>query len=312
MPLNNVMARMISGSEFLELRAFLAVAEHLSFRAAAASLGISPSAISQQVSGLEARLGLRLLQRTTRSVSLTDDGAALYQQAAPELANLSRALTSAQSRSHDVQGLVRLHAFRTASEMFLDQALPDFLTAFPSVQVDLTVNDAPIGLVSGGYDLSLRLSEVLDSGLTAVPVGESLHQIVVAAPSYLASNEPVERPQDLGGHNCIRWQWPGTTTPEPWQFMMDGRWTTIPVTGNLVVDDRERLRRAAIAGVGLALVTEETVRAPLSSGALSRVLEAWTSEFAGFSLCWNAGKSMSPAVRALIDWLRQPRPGSTA
>jgi DNA-binding transcriptional LysR family regulator len=146
MPLSNVMARMISGSEFLELRAFLAVAEHLSFRAAAASLGNSPSAISQQVSGLEARLGLRLLQRTTRSVSLTDDGAAFYQQAAPELANLSRALTSAQSRSHDVQGLVRLHAFRTASEMFLDQALPDFLTAFPSVQVDLTVNDAPIGL----------------------------------------------------------------------------------------------------------------------------------------------------------------------
>ncbi|WP_049857488.1 LysR family transcriptional regulator [Trabulsiella odontotermitis] len=296
---------MISGSEMVALNMFIVVAEKLSFRAAAASLGISASAISQQIGALERRLGLRLFNRTTRSVSLTDDGRSLYLQTAPLLENLTETLTHAQARSGAVQGKVRLHAFRSAAEMFLDRKIPGFLAAFPDVHLDVTTHDAPVELVTGGYDLSLRLGEVLDPGLVAVPVGGRLHQIVVAAPSYLENHAVIHQPDDLRQHNCIGWRWPGTVTPEPWQFMENEQLKTIPVKGNLVVDDRERQYQAAIAGTGIAQVTAERVHEYLKSGALQPILSAWDMEFDGYYLCWTAGRAMSPAMRALIDWLRQ-------
>ncbi|WP_413733557.1 LysR family transcriptional regulator [Sodalis sp. RH21] len=295
---------MISRSDFLALNTFIMVAEKLNFRAIADKLGISASAVSQQISGLEERLGLRLFNRTTRSVSLTEDGKLLYLQTAQLLENLAEALTQAHARSHIIKGNIRIHAFRSAAEMFLDHKVPGFLTSFPDVHIDITINDSPIDLIAGGYDLSLRLGEVLDSGLVAVPVGGRLHQIVVAAPSYLNAHENIKQPADLSRHNCIGWRWPGTVTSEPWQFSYNGLLKNIPVTGNLVVDDRERQYQAAIAGIGIAQVTAERVRAHLVSGALHRILDAWEIEFAGYYLCWTSGKSMSPAMRAFIDWLR--------
>lgn len=299
---------MISRSDFLALKTFLVVAEQLNFRASADMLGISVSAVSQQISGLESRLGLRLFNRTTRSVNLTDDGKSLYQETSSLLANLSQALTHAHARSHTIKGNIRIHAFRSAAEMFLDRQIAGFLGSFPDVHIDITVSDSPAELVAAGYDLSLRLGEVLDPAVVAVPVGGRLHQIVVAAPSYLKKHAQIKQPEDVSQHNCIGWRWPGAVTPVPWQFLYNGQLKTIPVTGNLVVDDRERQYQAAIAGIGIAQVTAERVSAHLLSGALQRVLEAWDTEFAGYYLCWTAGKFMSPAMRAFIDWLRQHCP----
>lgn len=296
---------MINRSHFIALNTFIAVAEKLNFRAVADMLGISASAVSQQINGLEEQLGLRLFNRTTRSVSLTEDGKGLYRQIAPLLENLAGALRQAQSRSQIIQGHIRIHAFRSAAEMFLDSRLPAFLASYPEVHIDLAIHDSPVDLIAGGYDLSLRLGEVLAPGLVAVPVGGPLHQIVVASPSYFAVHPRITQPEDLRHHNCIGWRWPGTVTPEPWQFSYEGQLTTIPVSGNLLVDDRERQFQAAIAGVGVAQVTEERVRGHLASGALQRILVPWEIEFAGYSLCWSAGRTMSPAMRALIDWLRQ-------
>ena len=296
---------MIEGSDFLALKTFILVAEKLNFRAVAAMLGISASAVSQQINGLEGRLGQRLFNRTTRSVGLTEDGKSLYLQTAPLLENLAGALAQARARSHIIRGNIRIHAFRSAAMMFLDHKVPGFLSSFPDVHIDITINDSPADLIVGGYDLSLRLGEVLDPGLIAVPVGGRLHQIVVAAPSYLKTHEDIKHPEDVRQHNCIGWRWPGTVTPEPWQFFYDGQIKNIPVTGNLVVDDRERQYQAAIAGIGIAQVTAERVSAHLLSGALHPILDEWEVEFAGYHLCWTAGKSMSPAMRAFIDWLRQ-------
>lgn len=296
---------MISSSDFLALKMFITVAEQLNFRAAAELLGVSASAVSQQISGLEGRLGLRLFNRTTRSVNLTEDGKTLYQQVAPLLQNLAGALTHAHANSKIIKGKIRIHAFRSAAEMFLDRKLPGFLASFPDVHIDTTTHDSPVDLVTGGYDLSLRLGEVLDPGLVAVPVGGQLHQIVVAAPTYLEEHPAIKQPEDLRQHNCIGWRWPGALAAEPWQFMDNGQLKNIPVTGNLVVDDRERQFQAAIAGTGVAQVTAERVSAHLISGALCRILDEWEMAFPGYYLCWTAGKSMSPAMRALIDWLRQ-------
>lgn len=296
---------MISRANFLALNTFIMVAEKLNFRAVADLLGISASAVSQQINGLEEALGLRLFNRTTRSVSLTEDGKGLYLQTAPLLENLSGALMQAQSRSRIIQGNIRIHAFRSAAEMFLDSRIPAFLTCFPDVHIDVAIHDSPVDLIGGGYDLSLRLGEVLAPGLVAVPVGGALHQIVVAAPSYLATHNSIRKPEDLIHHNCIGWRWPGTVTPEPWQFSYNGQLKNMPVSGNLTVDDRERQYQAAIAGVGVAQVTEERVRAHLASGTLHRILDDWEIEFAGYYLCWTAGRAMSPAMRAFIDWLRR-------
>lgn len=296
---------MISSADFVSLKTFLRVAEQLNFRAAANLLGISASAVSQQINGLEERLGLRLFNRTTRAVSLTDDGKSLYLQISPLVADLAGALTQAHAQSKVIKGSVRIHAFRSAAEIFLDNKVPSFLAAFPDVHIDMTINDSPVGLAAGGYDLSLRLGEVLDSGLVAVRIGNRLHQIVVASSSYLETHPAIKQPEDLSQHNCIGWRWPGAAMPEPWQFNYPGHTKIISVTGNLVVDDRERQYRAAMTGIGVAQVTAERVSQYLLSGELSRILEPWETEFDGYYLCWTAGKSMSPAMRAFIDWLRQ-------
>jgi DNA-binding transcriptional LysR family regulator len=295
---------MINRSNFMALNTFIMVADKLNFRIVADILGISASAVSQQINGLEAQLGLRLFNRTTRSVSLTEDGRGLYLQVAPLLENLDDALLQAQSRSRVIQGNIRIHAFRSAAEMFLDGRISDFLSAFPDVCVDVTIHDAPVDLIAGGYDLSLRLGEVIAPGLVAVPIGGQLHQIVVAAPAYLSTHDSIRQPEDLIHHNCIGWRWPGTVISEPWQFSYNGRLTNISVSGNFVVDDRERQLQAAIAGIGVAQVTEERVAAHLASGALRRILDAWEIEFSGYYLCWTSGRTMSPAMRAFIDWLR--------
>ncbi|WLI77436.1 LysR substrate-binding domain-containing protein [Kosakonia sp. H02] len=198
---------------------------------------------------------------------------------------------------------VRIHAFRLAARLFLDNAIPAFLAAFPDVQIELTTHDETVDLVSEGYDLSLRPGDMLDPGLDALPLGDRLHHIVVAAPAYLARHGTPQHPDDLCHHNCIGWRRPGTVAPVPWLFQEGEQTMTVPVAGNLVVDDRERQYQAAMAGTGIAQLTAESVIEPLFSGELVAVLTPWERKSEGYYLCWTADKAMSPAMRALIDAL---------
>jgi len=161
----------LNRADYLALNTFVLVAERLSFREVAEMLDISPSAVSQQIMGLEDRLGVRLFTRTTRVVKLTDEGKSLYAQTSSLLQGLADSLAQAHARSQLIQGHLRIHAFRSAAEMLLDKKLADFLSVFPDVHLDLSINDAPTDLIAGGYDLSLRLGEVLAPGLVAVPAG---------------------------------------------------------------------------------------------------------------------------------------------
>ncbi len=290
---------MLSANEFTQLRAFIAVAETLSFTRAAARLGVSPSALSQVVRALEARIGTRLLNRTTRSVSLTEAGDALLARARPAATELGAALLQAGQEPDQPAGLVRIHCFRRAASLFLAPMLPAFAIAYPSVVLDITSDD----LVAGGYDAAIRIGEVIDQDMVAVRLGPDMRQAVVAAPAYLAHHGEPATPRDLERHRCVRWRWPGRPEPEPWEFWDNGRRFTVPVTGPLIVSDRDLETQAAVDGVGVVCTVAERVASHVSSGQLAPVLDRWAVPFSGYFLCYPRQRHMMPALRAFIDHL---------
>ena len=298
------MSDLPSGSDFGQLRAFVAVGETLSFSRAAGTLGVTPSALSQTLRALETRLGVRLLNRTTRSVSLTDAGQTLLHRVAPAVAELSGALGQARQSAGRVSGVVRVHAFRSAADQLIAPMLPTFIAAHPDVVVDLVQDDTVVDLVAAGYDLGVRLGEVIERDMVAVRLGPDLRQLAVASPSYLAAHEPPRHPRDLVAHRCIRWRWPGTANPYNWEFFEDGRWFEVVVDGPLIVNTKELAIRAAEAGAGIAFAPDYALRTPLAEGRLLVLLEPWSGFFPGYHLCYPQQRQMAPAVRAFIDALK--------
>lgn len=295
---------MLSTSDFGQLRAFVAVGEQLSFSRAAATLGVSPSALSQMVRGFEERVGLRLLNRTTRSVSLTLAGETLLQRVRPAVADLGTAVEQVRQSRERPAGRVRVHAFRVAADLFLTPMLRSFADAYPDVLLDVTLDDTVVDMVSGGYDSAIRVGEVIERDLVAVRLGPELRQIVVASPDYLARHGAPASPGDLKDHRCIRWQWPGRATPYNWEFCHNGRWFDVAVDGPLIVNSRDLERQAALAGVGLAFVVEQRVASLVVEGLLVPLLEQWSAPFPGFFLCYPEKRQMAPALRAFIDQVR--------
>ncbi len=294
---------MLSASEFSQVRAFIAVAETLSFTRAAARLGVSPSALSQVVRALDARIGARLLNRTTRSVSLTEAGDALLARARPAAMELDAALVQAGQEPDQPAGLVRVHCFRRAASLFLAPMLQAFAAAYPSIVLDVTSDDLAADLVAGGYDAAIRIGEVIEQDMVAVLLGPDMRQAVVAAPAYLSRHGEPATPRDLERHRCIRWRWPGRLEPEPWEFWENGRRFAIPVKGPLIVSDRDLETRAVMDGVGLACTVTERVAAFVTSGQLVPVLSRWACPFPGYFLCYPRQRHMAPALRAFIDCL---------
>lgn len=294
---------MLSATEFIQLRAFIAIAESLSFTRAAARLGVSPSALSQVVRTLEARIGTRLLNRTTRSVSLTEAGDALLARARPAAMELHAALLQAGQDQDQPAGLVRIHCFRRAASLFLAPMMQAFAVAYPSVILDVTSDDLAVDLVAGGYDAAIRIGEVIDQDMVVVRLGPDMRQAVVAAPVYLALHGEPATPRDLERHRCVRWRWPGRAEPEPWEFWENGRRFVVPVTGPLIVSDRDLETRAAVDGVGLVCTAAERVVSHVSSGQLVPILDRWVVPFPGYFLCYPRQRHMMPALRAFIDHL---------
>src|SRR5882757_1628451 len=212
---------LLSTGDFGQLRAFVAVAEVLNFTRAAEKLGVSSSALSQMVRALEERVGVRLLHRNTRNVSLTEAGDRLFQRVRPAVQELAAAIGQTSELRERPAGLLRIHCFRTAADLFLRPLLRPFHDAYPDVVLDITLDDEVVDIVAGGYDAAIRIGEVIEQDMIAIKLGPDLRQIVVASPEYLARRGTPHHPRDLASHECIGWRWPGHEATHKWEFVED-------------------------------------------------------------------------------------------
>ncbi len=295
----------LTSAEFNQLRAFLAVAEHLNFSRAAASLGVTPSALSQTIRALEQDIGQQMFQRTTRSVSLTEAGTTLRDRIAPAASALDQALRQSRDAGARPAGTVRIVSFRSAVERFIVPRLAEFHAMYPEIILDIVIDDRIEDPVASGFDLALRIGEVIEQDLIALRLSKDLRQIAVATPDYLARHGKPRHPRELLEHDCILWRWPGQPLPYAWEFFEDGRWFDINVNGPVIFNDKGMTLDAALSGVGIAFCVEDTVRAHIHAGRLMPLLEDWSETFPGFFLCYPKQRHMAAAVRAFIEVLRK-------
>lgn len=286
------------------LRAFLCVADKRSFRAAAAELGVTPSAVSQIVRALEARVGVRLLHRTTRHVGLTEAGEHFVAQLRPAFDGIDVAVESLTAMNGRPSGLLRLTMLRTGYTDVLKPKLAAFLAAYPDIRLDLRLQEALSNIVTDGFDAGIRLGHALDKEMIAVRVSPDQRLVVVAAPDYLARRGVPAHPRDLHAHDCIGLRL--STGPARWSFVDDGEALDIVVDGRIVTDDGAVLVDAAVAGVGLAYVFEEMVRAHVDDHRLVRVLDGYSPSIPGYFLYYPSRVNVPPKLRVLIDFLKSP------
>jgi DNA-binding transcriptional LysR family regulator len=299
------MDSLLSGADFNQLRAFVAVGECLSFSRAAEQLGVSPSALSQMLRSFEERIGVRLLNRTTRSVALTDAGENLLRRVRPAVSELGDAVGQVRRYRERPAGVVRIHAFRSAARTYVEPILAALAEAYPDVVLNLTLDDEVVDVVAGGFDVAIRIGEVIEKDMVVAPLGKELRQVAVASPDYLALNGYPQHPRDLVQHRCIQWRWPGRATPYAWEFFENGSWFKVVVAGPVIVNDKEMAVRLALEGVGIAFAVEETVAEPIAAGQLVPLLERWSAPFPGYFLCYPQQRQMAPALRAFIDAVRR-------
>ncbi|MBP2297336.1 LysR family transcriptional regulator [Azospirillum picis] len=295
------------GNEYADLRAFVTIVEQGSFTRAAKHLRVAPSTLSQTIRELEERLGVRLLNRTTRSISLTDAGAHLLARFKPAMEEMEAAVVAVRSFRDTPAGTVRLHLPRLASATFLEPVLGLFREAYPDIVLDMTIDDAVIDIVKSGFDAGIRLGEFLESNMVAITLGGSVRQVAVASPDYLAQHGRPTTPSDLLKHRCINWRQPGTNGFYNWEFEKDGQDVAVAVDGPLVVSHRDVAITAAVQGVGIAFWEEEQVRPLIEVGKLVPVLEDWSPRFPGWHLCYPRQRYTPATVRALADFLRSSR-----
>ncbi|WP_104665941.1 LysR family transcriptional regulator [Ensifer adhaerens] len=288
---------------------FMAVAEARSFRAAAEHLGVTRSAVSQSLRRLEDRLGVALVQRTTRSVSLTEAGAQLYQRVAPALQEVGLALDATADRDMAPTGLLRLAVSSIAERFIAGPLLASFAAAYPTIEIDVTVTDEEFDIVAQGYDAGVRLGEVIEQDMIAVPVSAEQRQTAVAAPSYIERFGKPLQPSDLALHRCIGWRPAPQTAPYRWEFGKDGREFDVAVNPQITTNDMWLMIRTACAGGGITFGMEETFRPYVSSGQLVPLLEDYFPPFAGFYLYFPNRRNLAPKLRALIEHVRW-RPGA--
>lgn len=284
------------------IAAFARVAHHGSFTRAAAELGISASALSQTLRMLEKRLGVRLLERSTRHVGVTELGLRFLQQAEPGLASLTAALAGLDESRDAPAGLLRLNLSQTAAEIIVLPHLADFIEAFPAITVDLHCDNALIDLVAGGFDAGIRLGENLSDSVVAVPLGGRLRMATVAAPRYLSGRTLPSQPEELRAHRCIQARLPSGTYR--WEYAQGGREFDIETTGPVLSNDGAVLLAAVRAGAGVACVMEVQVAADLAAGRLLPLLQAWWPSFPGFWLYHPSRVNVPRKLRVFIDFMQ--------
>jgi DNA-binding transcriptional LysR family regulator len=287
-----------------DIAAFLAVAREGSFTRAAARLGVSQSALSQTLRNLEARLGLRLLSRTTRSVAPTEAGERLIQAVGPRLEEVEAELAALTALRDKPAGAVRISAGEHAADLILWPAVEKLLPSYPDITVEIVVDNGLTDIVAERLDAGVRLGEQVDKDMVAVRVGPDMRMAVVGAPSYFARRKRPATPQDLTAHSCINLRLPTAGGLYAWEFEKGGRALRVRVEGRLVFNTATFAVKAAVAGAGLAFVPEDRVLPLISAGRLLRVLADWCPSFAGFHLYYPSRRQPTPAFAALVEALR--------
>lgn len=289
------------------LAVFARVAEERSFRGAADRLGVTRSAVSQAIRRLEEALGVALVRRTTRSVSLTEAGERLKAGIAPALADMRSAIEATGSLRGRPQGQLRLAVSSIAERFLSGPLLAGFAEANPEVQLDVTVTDEEFDIVAEGYDAGVRLGEVIEQDMVAVPVSGDQRQIVVCAPSYRERFGAPDHPRELAGHRCIGWRPAPRVAPYRWEFAEKGREFSVAVEPEITTNDMALMIKLAVAGAGITCGMEESFLPWIRYGALVRVLDDYCPPFAGFHLYYPGRRNVAPKLRALIEHARRLR-----
>ena len=285
-----------------ELSAFATVAEERSFTRAAARLGISQSALSHSIRGLEKRLGIQLLARTTRSVSPTAAGTALLQDLAPALERIERAVAETRKQRESPSGRIRLIIPRTATQMVILPKLAQFARAFPEIVLEVTSSNDPVDLVAGEYDAGVQLGEFIQRDMIAVRVTKEMRLAVVGSPKYFESNNIPRHPQDLKDHSCIGFRF--SNGLYRWEFEKGRKVLTVSPQGPASFDDPDLVIRAVLAGVGIGTAMEDTLTDLIAQGRLVQVLRDWCPSFPGYFLYYPSRRNQPAALSALIETLR--------
>lgn len=286
-----------------DLKAFIAVAEQRSFRRAAELSGVTRSTLSHAIRGLEERLGVRLLHRTTRSVSLTDAGEQLLQRITPHLSGLEQALEDVSDAQGQLRGTLRINGAEEAIQQLLLTVIPDYQARYPGVELDLVVDGRLVDIVAQGFDAGIRLAEDVAADMIAVRFGEDIRFVAVASPAYLAQHPAPGVPDDLAQHRCIRQRLPGGRRYR-WEFSRHGQHVELDVPGTLTLNSSALMAGAALQGLGIAYVPEGHVREAIGEGTLVRVLEAWCPPVPGLCLYFPANRHMPASLRALVDMIK--------
>jgi DNA-binding transcriptional LysR family regulator len=285
------------------LMAFWKVAQHGGFTAAAADLAVSPSALSQAIRQLEKRLGVRLLNRTTRSVSLTEAGQAYLARVGPALGQVIEAGDELNVLQGKPSGTLRLNAARISIALVLRPVLEGFLRANPHVQLELTNDEGFVDIVERGFDAGVRFGESIHRDMVALPIGGPMAVAVVASPEYLQRVPAPRHPDDLVRHNCVRMRFATTGAIYKWEFDVDGRLVDYEVGGNLIISDTTFSLDAALEGVGLAYTFEQLARPYIRAKRLKRVLTAFSPTFSGFYLYYPSRHDQPSKLKALIEYV---------
>jgi len=285
------------------IAAFARVAHHASFTRAAAELGVSPSALSQTVRTLEKKLGVRLLERTTRRVGLTELGQQFLADARPGLAALDHAVNGLDDARDRPTGLLRLNFSRSAADALLMPYVAEFSALYPDITLDIHCSNRFVDLVGGGFDAGVRVGQNLAQDVVAVPLGRPMRVVMVASPAYLRAHAAPEAPADLATHRCLNLRFTDGSL-YPWEFLEDGQSFEILQHSAMVSNDADLMLAAARAGLGITCALEPVVREDFEAGRLVPVLERWWSTFPGFYLYHLSRVHMPRKLRVFIDFLQ--------
>lgn len=294
---------MIRG-RIVELEAVVAVAKRRSFRAAASELGLSATALSQTVAELEARLGVRLFNRTTRSVSPTAAGEQFAAEIEPALAAIRNSMEGVNRHRTSPMGVLRLNVSAGGARQILAPIVFEFMRRYPEMSVDIVTNDRLVDIVKEGFDAGIRLAEHLPGDMIAVPLGPDQRLVVVGSPKYFKIREQPQHPNDLEAHECIRRRLASGSLYR-WEFERRGKKVEIDVPGRISLDDTLLMQEAAVAGLGLAYVSAWQAAPDIRAGRLIQTLDEWTPSFPGLCLYYPGRRHVPSGLRALIELIRE-------
>ncbi|MDI9780909.1 LysR family transcriptional regulator [Pseudomonas putida] len=290
-----------------DLTIFLAIAQHLNFSRAAVELGLSPSALSHSLRALENRLGVRLFNRTTRSVALTEAGERLYSRLKPAFRDIDDALEDLNNFRDKPSGNLRITAGRQACELVLLPIVSQYLQEYPDIRLEVVENDALVDVVAGGFDAGVRFGNRLEADMVSLPIGPNMRSVVVGSPSFFERYSIPQKPEDLHGLPCIRHRFPSGSLYR-WELERGGIAQEIEVSGPLTLGDVSLMVGPALQGIGLAYVFENMVSEHLADGRLIQVLADWCPFYPGLHLYYPSRRHVPAPLKAFIEFARAARP----